>query len=568
MAIGLVVDMAADFQRLGGWGSVESDHRDHFRDLVLEALVCATPKQKRTIVLEMRDLGALYSHLPHQPIDLSGAVLAHADLRGTSLSRVSLRGSDLRMADLSSADLDYADLREILGTRLILRYATAVAADLSRSILIAADLTGANMKGASFDEAEIIDTIFDGTVLLGADIVHESWSGGPRTLRGVTTRERYITRRDGITRDAACPHDKDWKPSGLHRILRDHESWLNGDSRNIDDTRRAVLCNADLSWHELVDVRLDFANLRSVNFRYAILSRSSLASADLVGANFDHATLNDIILHKADLYGASFLAADLSGANLAGAVLTSAVFRDANLTTAKLMTSTLSGADITAADVSDTKFTPIETPFSPNLVGLVDVRFMYGMQSGLSDLRESLKRAGDHDRARQVTYAIQTNRTRHLRDDQRVSKKLEGIGFWILFGLTTRWGQTPFRALQLGLFVNLLSAVFYYVFIVRCIASRQFRTAIWVLAEDGCTRLIASPVASIRLSLQFCLMTIFDVRLGEMKLASIARRLFPRVPDLHGRGWIRPVAFIQWIISLYLVSIWGYTVGGKPFWVG
>ena len=103
----------------------------------------------------------------------------------------------------------------------------------------------------------------------------------------------------------------------------------------------AELFKANLSYSNLLEVRLDLAilyqaNLRGANLERARLLGANLESANLEAANLKGAILIDANLKKADLKDAVLEGARLQGANLEGASLEGANLEDANLEGAKL----------------------------------------------------------------------------------------------------------------------------------------------------------------------------------------------------------------------------------------
>ena len=112
--------------------------------------------------------------------------------------------------------------------------------------------------------------------------------------------------------DYECDKPKGWKPTDdeLETILARHKEWLldNRFTQDLDDERRANLCNIDLRSTKLDLANLSYANLNGANLREAKLDLANLNYANLNGANLNGATLTFVDLSEATTYGA-----DLSG---------------------------------------------------------------------------------------------------------------------------------------------------------------------------------------------------------------------------------------------------------------
>lgn len=137
----------------------------------------------------------------------------------------------------------------------------------------------------------------------------------------------------------------------LHRILEDHEHWLNQDCEGWEHMRAdlsgANLSRADLSGENLRGVDLHGAKLRGVNLHGGDLSCTDLRGADLVEAKLDRADLSG-----ADLTGANLERTDFYKANLEGAILKDADLREAEIEKANLRGADLSKANLVKADLS------------------------------------------------------------------------------------------------------------------------------------------------------------------------------------------------------------------------
>jgi len=160
---------------------------------------------------------------------LWGARLYGAKLAGADLQQVELQGSDLTSADLTSTNLQSANL---------------TSAKLVRTLFDSANLQGANLTSANLDRAS-----FNSAILKGANL---------------TSAQIHSTHFVGSDLSGAC----------LHR------AYFKDPRRNPsydDGTSETSFKDANLSWAQLTDIRLD--GRTTVKFYGA-----DLRDADLTGA--------------------------------------------------------------------------------------------------------------------------------------------------------------------------------------------------------------------------------------------------------------------------------------------
>ena len=108
----------------------------------------------------------------------------------------------------------------------------------------------------------------------------------------------------------------------LRKILNLHEKWLRGEENGI---------RADLSWTDLKDMDLSYANLTAANLDYTILENSDLSYSFLSRANLSCANLKNANLSYTNLDHANFLNACLTDVNLKGAYLNNTILINTNL---------------------------------------------------------------------------------------------------------------------------------------------------------------------------------------------------------------------------------------------
>jgi len=112
------------------------------------------------IITAHRRSGALVSWRGH--LDLTGAVLIHADFSGADLQGADLTGANFTHADFSGADLQGADLNR---------------ANLTGASFTRANLRGADLQGADLTDAYLTDAILTQAQLFGATLAHANLYG-------------------------------------------------------------------------------------------------------------------------------------------------------------------------------------------------------------------------------------------------------------------------------------------------------------------------------------------------------------------------------------------------------
>jgi Pentapeptide repeats (8 copies) len=364
----------------------------------------------------------------------------------------------------------------------------------------------------------------------------------------------------------------------------------------LPTAQRFSLCKANLEEADLGGANLTKTDLRGANLTKANLTGAQLTQAILTKATLYRVTLSGANLFGATLTGANLIEADLTGANLSSATLNGAILYKANLTGADLSAADLTGADITEAHLSGANVVLallVSTNFEPQPQSVNDVigiesagsldrlRFTQS-PTALVVLRERFAKAGLRDQERQVTFAKlraqQIKAWRHGPFWRRVE-----AGFsYAAFDLTCAYGLDYGRPLRvLGVMIPLFALV--YAFALRS----HGRGALWriwlpdrVLQEDGHSkperlswetkRRSRHPGAfrlsrGVGLALLFSLLSAFQIGWRELNVGNWITRLQPREYTLRATGWVRVVAGVQSLLSVYLLALWALTYFGRPF---
>jgi hypothetical protein len=347
----------------------------------------------------------------------------------------------------------------------------------------------------------------------------------------------------------------------LDRILQAHKKWVGsfGKRGKKADLRGAELYGADLSKAGLVVANLSGADLRWADLRGAELYRADLSRAYLTWANLSGADLRWANLSKANLEGANLSKANLEEANLSGAIF-------------EPKPGTVSDASLLV-----------------NVHGLSSLKYNESSH-GLAELRETYKKAGMQEPERQVTFALNHNRRIKLWGKPGILNKVESLFNLVCFEWPCQYGLNPGRPLEilgLGLFVF----TFPYLLALR---SRDRETGIWLVRPEnrilgrGCqdrpyklnacrpfrplpldsTRFggkILRGLRQMRLAFYFSLLSAFNLGWRELNVGNWISRLQKNEYHLRATGWVRTVAGVQSLLSVYLLALWVLTYFGRPF---
>jgi uncharacterized protein YjbI with pentapeptide repeats len=380
------------------------------------------------------------------------------------------------------------------------------------------------------------------------------------------------------------------------------------------DLRRAVLTAADLSGAHLpranlggVDLRgatlagtdldeatLDGADLRRADLGGARLVRADLGRANLEDAKLDSTTSDDdrgvTVLLEANLREANLRRASLVGVRLTDVDLTGANLYEATLRHARLVGVRLKDADVRRADL-DEAIVELEPGSLPVAHSVALAQNLSGMRyerspGSLIELREMFQKDGLRTQEREVTFAI-----RHTRNLQQWHEgplgMIESLFNWLLFDVTTRYGMVPGRPLRVLMFLIPLFALVY----LPALLTRG-RAGIWAVPlEDRVhgrgskprpvrlgrsRRWLGAPAAPgarppiavlrlLRLALFFSVLSAFHLGWRDLNVGSWISRLQRREYTLRGTGWVRTVAGIESLVSVYLIAMWALAYFGRPF---
>lgn len=422
--------------------------------------------------------------------------------------------------------------------------------------------------------------------------------------------------------------------SDFQDILRQHSQWLG--SSGLEGTR-ADLSGANLGSADLTGVKLDRAEMPGVKLTKANLMVASLNDANLVGAavtesdltgtSLNGANLSDAQFYKTTVFavieninlsgaffsqskiegtwsganfsGAKIISSDLSSINLSGADLSQTVIFDSNFTNALLGSANLSkawvrggdwtDANLLAADVRDLRFEPAKNPDIRTTAGASNLEFItYGTSpDAVTLLRNNLREAGFDEAQSKLTYALK-RRHNQLYKEQGPGNWIKYVYYYlnlIFFDWTVHYGLRPERALIIMIYLWLVFAVIYDLFIhfpgrsgIFLVKNRVRKNAELTSAMRIRPRVITptsqwkylwrwflSEWRVLRISLFFSATRALHLGYGDLDLGRWLQMLTKREYEIKPKHWSRSFAGLQSLISLYLIVMWLLTEFGNPF---
>ncbi len=358
------------------------------------------------------------------------------------------------------------------------------------------------------------------------------------------------------------------------------------------DLRERKLRGADLRGANLFRANLSFADLSEVNLEYANLAAASIKSALLARADLGRALLTEADLSRSDLFAASLREANLFNANLTQTQLRDTDLRDsrlegANLEGANLLGTELSGATLIGSNLRNVNFQPrsLPTPRDAALARNLDSMKFVDSPSALVALREEFRRYGFREQELALTVAIRRGSVAHAWSQGAPLDRVDAVFSWVFFDLTSEYGRSPGRPLRiLGSFILLFSIPY------MIALSRETGGGIWVVSADPpaasrlemfrlTSRTISPKSASRRASLgsltiafstastalYFSLLSALSFGPKGFNPRDLIAALQPDETILRATGWVRTLAGVETLLSLFLLALWFLAYFGRPF---
>lgn len=317
---------------------------------------------------------------------------------------------------------------------------------------------------------------------------------------------------------------------------------------------KADLAGADFRRANLTKAALCDAILSTAEFEHANLREANLAGAKCVETWFDNADLREACFDSANLIKCSFKGANMQRANFIETQLSEVDFKDADLTEAQF----------SFADMADVRYEP-RSGTLPDLTALSKATNLFRMRyndspQALIDLRDALKKAGLRRQSGEVNYAL-----------MRTWRELAGPLEWVAcmaVEIPCDYGMDTARPLKI-----LISFIFAF-WVPYFIALRRGGVAgIWKvwpkdrIVEDPTqvnVRQAPSGIHRLGVALYFSVLSAFNIGWKEINVGVWIHRLQPDEFVLKPTGWVRSIAGIQSLLSVYLVALWAIIFFSGP----
>jgi uncharacterized protein YjbI with pentapeptide repeats len=418
------------------------------------------------------------------------------------------------------------------------------------------------------DDRKWVGKLEDGTLINEKDLEkilqeHMKWHEDLLSEKNVLQERVYETAKNELENHRAFLDGADLRHAHLGKAM------LKGAYLSGTDLTFAYLHEADLS-----ETDLRGANLLAAQLVEANLSEANLAEASLKHAELRHAELRFSDLSRADLRGADLRLADLSGASLSFADLREADLRQAYLSGADLSSADLREANLRGTNLRNARLEGV------NLKSAI----------GLPELRDSFRKAGFRDNERLVTYHIKLIQWEKSGLGGFLDR-IESLFNLIFFELTCQYGMKHGGPLIILGFLIVYFASF-YTFALR---SGNQKTGIWlILSKESVSKTAiyerpfklttkfparSLPIGFlnkirlkifcwcriVRIGIYFSLLSAVSIGWREINTSYWITRLQRRDYTLKANGWVRTLAGIQSLLSIYLMLLWALTTFGRPF---
>lgn len=339
----------------------------------------------------------------------------------------------------------------------------------------------------------------------------------------------------------------------------------------VSEDGRADLCgaritglsfrNADLRFARFMGARFQNTDLTGVDASWSYWRRAGFRSLTKRGrANLYGADLSGLMAADSDMADWNFEASDLSFASFWRPVLNGATFDSADLARVTFRDATLKDATFYRAKFAHSRIEirPGQLPVIPSLrdaTGLTSLTTLNGGEASLIELREQLKRAGFQYQAQQINFAI---------NNFSDSNSFPGVDSleYLLTGLPNAYGMKPQRPLLTGFLLVPIFATFYAAAIHG--ARRGHETGIWLMRDSPKTSperkmrpilLCRKNCSTWRTALWFSILSAFRIGWKELSVGDWIARVQQTNYRFEATGWVRSVAGLQSLISVYLLAL-------------
>ncbi|MCZ6556694.1 MAG: pentapeptide repeat-containing protein [SAR324 cluster bacterium] len=361
------------------------------------------------------------------------------------------------------------------------------------------------------------------------------------------------------------------------------------------DLRDANLAGADLRGANLSGADLRGANLAGAGMAVAILSGADLRDAtlngaDLQGADLTQAVLANAGLELADLRGAQLIDANLDGAGLKltnlegaqlfGAVLDNAFLYDTNLSGADLTGASLRGINLFANKLHGTRLEDVDMTgvvFEPNEAYLaalaknldslarsknLGLMTFYLDARPLRELRRALTREGYKRQVLDITYALRRGLRQKVSNEGSLPERLVSLMQYFFLELPIEYGASPYRPIGI---ICMLVVVFGFVYMVPLLRPSERFGQIWKVTPQGRffssndrireEVLRAGNLRGLLMAFWFSFLAAFNIGGKIFNMDDLFIHCQREEYHLRGTRWVRSIAGVQALISIYLLVL-------------
>tara|TARA_R110002110_G_scaffold124505_2_gene301868 strand:+ start:16019 stop:17518 length:1500 start_codon:yes stop_codon:yes gene_type:complete len=364
---------------------------------------------------------------------------------------------------------------------------------------------------------------------------------------------------------------------------------------------------ANFSNSTLQDVTMKSILLKNTNLSHTDLSHATIQLSNLEQSIFSHANLTNSDLRLNEMKGANFSYANLKNADLTEADAQQSTFEHARLDNVSFLRANLSSVDFSHAILDRTDFmyaNMAQSIYRPNLVGLPliasiattqnfnTVQFYDDTLKGvpLTALKNAYQNLGMRSMERLVTSMVKTEQMHHALASSG-TEKIKAMFSYVLFYLSSDYGQSPSRPLLIFFILIILMATPYRFALTR--SRNKFKVLIsWMPKNKHKQDLVSMPLSKLNTyrnwtaplyyewtwksrlqyewqqwqsALYFSTLSAFRIGWDDFNVANWIQRMQRRDYKLTGQGRVRTLAGLHALISFYLLVLWALTYFGRPF---
>jgi hypothetical protein len=282
----------------------------------------------------------------------------------------------------------------------------------------------------------------------------------------------------------------------------------------------------------------------------------------------------------------------------------------------------LGGAHLNGSNVTGAVYEPVEQPLLGEIAHATGLEKMTyrANPTALTELRKQFREHGFTAQEAMITYALETTKADALLGttvQERIALRTTYIGSWekmklrlrliaagctenpancaayllktVALNWTCRYGLSPGRPLAIVVGVWLIFSAVYVLFL-RCEGKsgvylvvprrkgkgeikRRIRCEVHGKESSGVTLkgLLCWPnriLLLVRVGMLFSMINIMNIDvelLRKFNPWSLVKLVMPRDFDLQGKGWVKTMAGIQTILSLFLIGLWTLLMMHSPF---